>query len=70
MGKVAQQLTGLFSGGRDNSAADSAAKARAERQISNDRVASDLQADEARKTGSRKVKKGRRLFIESASTLG
>jgi len=52
-------------------AADSRrAEARNLQKISNDRAKSQIQADSARNTGSRRAKRGRRLLNEKRTTLG
>lgn len=74
MGKkiFSQGLIGkLFGFGKSDDAAEKArAEARQTQQVSNDRQQSNLQADAAKKAGSRKRAKGRNLFVDAPSRFG
>ena len=56
--------------GKSDAPKDNSAQLRQQREVQSSRQKSDAQAEEARSAGSRKSKRGRRLFVDDRSTLG
>ncbi|MEM7067930.1 MAG: hypothetical protein AAF478_03525 [Pseudomonadota bacterium] len=60
-------LQSILGGKKDDG--KQAAQLAADRRVSQDRQKASSQADEARKAGSRKTKRGRRLFVDEKTPL-